>query len=514
MVHRTEKCAKFLLQTLGTMTERIEKSPHDFWMRTCGINTYANGKNLARKYTPWNGFTADDSTLVSTLWEDQIVSVFDPTTSAIRRFIRLGGTRTSWKSLAKYHGKEAQENYARAFEFRRSYLGYEAEVDEASFSKGQRVVKHFYLDRAWKLERHGGGRDVDLIQRLKLDDEFRKTPKGDVDDYQQPYLLFELLGRAENAPYDDLDEGNLDVEGELTSITDQHADSALPFLVEHVLKQQDGVMNRLTYLEVAEKIGRLNKHGKPWARGMGRVLGKITERIDRLKNPWHDAIPYLTTIVVDSTGSNKGLPGVGVAGKWMGYDSLTRSEKESKVMGEYDRILDFGSRWLAVLALLGIKGPVFPESPPAVGKGGRYGGGESPAHKALKLYVLSNPYLVGASADSIGMDEADLLSGDVIDVLFKSETHWVGVEVKSRTSDKNELDYRRGIFQAIKYQAVLEAQAKYERPNDDIDVKVYLVLESEMPKVLKKLAAEHRVKLKSGVMPPTLAADKAAVGAR
>ncbi|MDQ7954761.1 MAG: hypothetical protein RET84_02575 [Pseudomonadota bacterium] len=489
------------------MSERIEKSPHEFWKRTCGINTYAHGKKLARKYTPWNGFTADDTTLVSTLWEDQIVRVFDPVAGKERRFIRLGGTRTSWKSLGKYHGKEAQANYARAFELKRSYLGYEAEVDEASFAKGQRAVKHFYLDRAWKLERHGGGRDLDLIQRLNLDAEFGKTPNGDVNDYQQPYMLFELLERVERAPYDDLDEGSLEDEEELSSITEQHAALALPVLVEHVLKQRDGVMNRLTYEQVAEKIGRLNKHGKPAARGMGRVLGKITERIDQLKNPWPEKIPYLTTIVVDATGANKGLPGVGVAGKWKGYDSLTRSEKESKIMGEYDRILDFGSRWLDVLALLGVDDQVVTELPRV---GGRYGGGESPAHRALKLYVLSNPHLVGASADSIGQDEADLLSGDFIDVLFKSETHWVGVEVKSRISDKNELDYRRGIFQIIKYQAVLEAQAKYERPNDDIDVKVYLVLETDMPRAFMKLAQEHRVNLRSRVVPPALITDSVA----
>lgn len=467
-----------------------------------------HGKNLARKYTPWNGFTADDSTLVSTLWEDQIVSVNDPTLGVTRRFIRLGGTRTSWKGLAKYHGREAQENYARAFALKRSYLGYEAEVNEASFAEGQRVVKHFYLDRAWRLERHGGGRDIDLIDRLKLAEEFKRIPNGDIDDYQQPYLLFELLDIAESAPYDDLDEGNLDVDGEQPTITEQHAAAALPFLVEHVLKQRDGVMQKLTYVEVAEKIGRLNRHGKPWARGMGRVLGKITESIDRLKNPWPEAIPYLTTIVVDSTGSNKGLPGLGVAGKWRGYDLLSRSEKEAKVMGEYDKILSFGSRWLEVLSRLGVESPTLPVLPPAGSIGGRYGGGESPAHKALKLYLLSNPQLVGASADSIGKDEADLLSGDAIDVLFKSETHWVGVEVKSRTSDKNELDYRRGIFQAIKYQAVLEAQARYERPNEAIDVKVYLVLETDMPKVYRRLVSDHRVNVKSGVVPPTVLSNE------
>lgn len=31
------------------MTERIEKSPHHFWMRTCGINTYAKVSDDARR---------------------------------------------------------------------------------------------------------------------------------------------------------------------------------------------------------------------------------------------------------------------------------------------------------------------------------------------------------------------------------------------------------------------------------------------------------------------------------
>ncbi|MDO8455387.1 MAG: hypothetical protein Q7T07_00535 [Burkholderiaceae bacterium] len=46
-----------------------------------------------------------------------------------------------------------------------------------------------------------------------------------------------------------------------------------------------------------------------------------------------------------------------------------------------------------------------------------------------------------------------------------------------------------------------------------IDVQVYLVLETSMPTVYQKLAEEHQVKVKPGVVPPTLAVvDEFAVG--
>lgn len=300
---------------------------------------------------------------------------------------------------------------------------------------------------------------------------------------------------------DDEVEANLDDVGEPSTITEQHAKLALNFLLKHVLQQRDGVMPKITYLELAGEIGRVNKHGLPWARGMGRILFKITQWLDDLKNPWPEEIPYLTTVVVAGTGKNKGLPGIGVAGKWRGYDSLSRIQKEEMVNNEYDRILNFGSRWAAVADMLGLEGIEMPELPPGGSISGKRGGGESPAHEALKLHVLANPQLVGAEADSFGKDEADLLSGDIIDVLFRSKTHWVGVEVKSRTSDKNFDDYRRGVFQAIKYQAVLKAQAKYEFPNDTIAVKVYLVLETNMPAEYMALVEQHEVNVIAQVVP-------------
>ena len=46
-------------------------------------------------------------------------------------------------------------------------------------------------------------------------------------------------------------------------------------------------------------------------------------------------------------------------------------------------------------------------------------------------------------------------SGDTVDVLFGEQDEWVAAEVKSKLSP--EADIVRGIFQCIKYRAVIEA---------------------------------------------------------
>jgi hypothetical protein len=47
--------------------EGIEKSPHAFWMNTCGIDTYRRSTHHARHDTPWNGFSPE-GVLVCTLY--------------------------------------------------------------------------------------------------------------------------------------------------------------------------------------------------------------------------------------------------------------------------------------------------------------------------------------------------------------------------------------------------------------------------------------------------------------
>jgi DNA topoisomerase VI subunit B len=71
---------------------------------------------------------------------------------------------------------------------------------------------------------------------------------------------------------------------------------------------------------------------------------------------------------------------------------------------------------------------------------------------------------------------------------------WVGVEVKSRVSDGNPDDYERGLYQVVKYKAVLEAQARIDYPDNPPEVHVLLALENELPADRRELAAALRVR--------------------
>jgi len=59
---------------------------------------------------------------------------------------------------------------------------------------------------------------------------------------------------------------------------------------------------------------------------------------------------------------------------------------------------------------------------------------------------LENPELFGAERGWFAQEEYALRSGDEIDVMFKSDSLWIGVEVKSRVSDAVEGDYERGLY--------------------------------------------------------------------
>lgn len=273
----------------------------------------------------------------------------------------------------------------------------------------------------------------------------------------------------------------------------------MPILIEHVRVQRDGVLQPLTYKDLAEKLNRRDRNGKPWAKGLGQVLGKVTEMIDSIATPEFEDIPYLTTIVVSGQGQNKGLPGVGIRGRWRGYEALNRPEKEAKVFAEYLRILSFGSRWGTVLELLGVS-PADAEKAGASSTGG-WGGGESDEHKTLKQFVKANPHLVGAGPSWFSEEEYALKSGDEIDVFFRSDRQWIGVEVKSCISDKLERDYERGLYQAIKYAAVLEAQAQVDHPDAPPIVKVFLVLERALPSRLRRTAEQLGVSVLENISP-------------
>lgn len=116
-------------------------------------------------------------------------------------------------------------------------------------------------------------------------------------------------------------------------------------------------------------------------------------------------------------------------------------------------------------------------------------GGEGRAHKALRLWVQANPDKIAPQLDDARAEtEVDLLSGDRVDVVYYAQSKTLGIEVKSHTSDW--FDLLRGVYQCVKYRAILKAQDI--RPDAVVDT--LLVTETELDGELKALAKRFGVK--------------------
>jgi len=112
-------------------------------------------------------------------------------------------------------------------------------------------------------------------------------------------------------------------------------------------------------------------------------------------------------------------------------------------------------------------------------EGGR-GGGEGAEHKRFKNYIAKRPALFGLPPNLKGQTEYELPSHDAIDVLFVRGDEKIGIEVKSKTSDI--YDISRGLFQCVKYKALIEAE---QIVNDQQkNCRVVLALEGQLPKEL------------------------------
>ena len=96
-----------------------------------------------------------------------------------------------------------------------------------------------------------------------------------------------------------------------------------------------------------------------------------------------------------------------------------------------------------------------------------------------------------------GETEFRLPSGDSLDVSFTSRKLWVAVEVKSKLSVQ--ADIVRGIFQCVKYQAILDAVVLAESRVHD--ARAVLVLESKLPPCLLSLSNLLAVEVIDGVRP-------------
>lgn len=219
----------------------------------------------------------------------------------------------------------------------------------------------------------------------------------------------------------------------------------------------------------------------PNPRNLNFVLGSIGQTLDNLSKAWKEPVPPIQCLVVNK---QTGMLGEGIGWflvKKEDFVSLPPEKQRTVIRAHLTNVLAY-PYWDQVLEELSLK-PAAPTvksvALPAYGIGG-----EGKEHRALKAYVASHPELVGLPASAApGVTEECLLSGDSLDVLFRHRRRWVAAEVKSHIS--SDLDIQRGLFQCVKYQAVLVAQAR--SLGMSVDVQAILVLGRKLPEGLRGL---------------------------
>jgi len=257
----------------------------------------------------------------------------------------------------------------------------------------------------------------------------------------------------------------------------QRARMALPVLV----RQADS-KKPIYYEDLALELGMPNPRNLNW------VLGSIGVSLNELASSkdWNEAIPHIQSLVINQ---RQKLPGSGFEGflaeRVSEYAQLGLNEKRAYLQGYWLDIFAY-PYWEDILERFGLESTTQEENEliEKAKHGAGAGGGEGPEHLALKRYVRDNPGLVDLSITfPVGTEEEPLPSGDRIDVLFKSAKLLLGVEVKSRIS--NDVDLIRGLFQCVKYRAVMDAERAFERQKFTVDA--VLVVGRAFPEHLQPL---------------------------
>ncbi|WP_227107773.1 hypothetical protein [Chromobacterium rhizoryzae] len=264
------------------------------------------------------------------------------------------------------------------------------------------------------------------------------------------------------------------------------ARAALPLLV-----RQAEAGAPISYSALAEELG------VPNPRNLNYVLGSIGQSLERLSKAWKTRVPPIQCLVVNKS---TGLPGEGIGWflvKKEDFSALPLRQKREIVEAELQHVFSY-SRWREVLKAFEIE-PTVTDLTPFVSKvTGGWDSGESEDHKILKAYVAQNPRVIGLGANiPAGVTEFPLPSGDRLDVSFKGKKVWVAAEVKSSISAEG--DVVRGLFQCVKYRAVMEAVLRTELCPQN--ARAVLILESKFPHSLIPLRNILGVEVIDGISP-------------
>ena len=277
----------------------------------------------------------------------------------------------------------------------------------------------------------------------------------------------------------------------------QRARAALPLLVRQAKAEKT-----IFYADLAVELKM------PYALNLNFVLGSIGQSILQLARERGEEIPPIQCLVINQTD---GLPGEGV-GFFIGkavFKQMSMRQRRTVVDGLLQKIFAY-PKWDSVLEAFSMKPAAmdFSKIVRNAASGGP-GGGESEDHKRLKVHVANHAAILGLRANvARGVNEYGLPSGDELDVLFRQGDEWIAVEVKSKISD--DPDLVRGLFQCVKYQAVLEAFliSTNRAPN----VRTVLVTSRQFPAELVPLKNMLRVELLEIKEPPSAGLPLSAPG--
>ncbi|MBB1087824.1 hypothetical protein H4F99_04895 [Lysobacter sp. SG-8] len=232
-----------------------------------------------------------------------------------------------------------------------------------------------------------------------------------------------------------------------------------------------------SYSDLARELHDRNGHSIKHALNYGRVAGGVAQAIEWLSGQWAEAIPPLHVIVINK---NMGIPGEGavniVPSYFEGKPMDTADQRKAHFEEAFQDVVTYPD-WDRVARALGA--PILPVSSGKKSEGDgphaiplpnvQQGGGlESATHKALKKWVAEHPEeLADFGNFSVGKNEKLLSSGDRLDVHFDNGKQRLAVEVKTSTCAEDEL--QRGVYQCVKYRAIVRAEQKAMRyvPNGE-----------------------------------------------
>ena len=221
---------------------------------------------------------------------------------------------------------------------------------------------------------------------------------------------------------------------------------------------------------------------------IGGILGTIQDILDDLHRKTRKRIPTLNSLVVNKSS---GLPSDGFNYVRHTYSELTFESKKTEVRQRNHKAHQYDWNWvLNALELQPAK--IFNNEDISAIQPSNHGyGGEGKEHQAIKQYICSHPESIGIKNATFAETEHILLSGDRLDVYLEcKKNRHIAVEVKPASSSDS--DITRGIFQCVKYQAVMDATRMADYGNYDNET--ILVMAGTMSEKNRQLANDLAIK--------------------